>query len=136
MSAYFPNEGEIVAMKQMIVAPMLKVVLFANDVTITAATVYADMTLATFSGYAAVTPTWGAPATDANGKAWSQGSACLFQGSGGGVTNSIYGYALVSQDVSLVNRIVMIEKIAGGPKTMGASGSIIVVAPIMRCYNP
>src|SRR5688572_32940844 len=70
----------------------LRVRLFQSNTTPSQSTVIGDLTEATFSGYAAVTPSFGASATASNKGTITDSAARDFTHNGGGTSNTIYGY--------------------------------------------
>jgi hypothetical protein len=129
------NEGEIQicgVVKANI--PFQKIILFQNNITITDATVYANLTLATFSGYASVTPSWGTPAIDGSGKASMTATAVVFAHNGGGTANTIYGWAWINDDA--ITKKIVSAKLLTTPKSMSVSGDSLTVTLTFRDYQP
>jgi len=94
------NEGEIRIATAVKAIGFQKLVLFTAPTSVSASTVYTDLTLATFSGYAAATPTWGTIAIDGGGKAAMSATAITFSHSGGGTANTVYGWAWIDDDLT------------------------------------
>src|SRR4051794_24675060 len=70
----------------------LRVRLFKNNYTPIATTVVGDLTEANFSGYAAVTPSFGSSATVTSKGTITDGSSRDFTHNGGATSNTVYGY--------------------------------------------
>lgn len=109
--ATIPNEGKITRATPIRALDGQKIVLFVNAVVPGAGTTYAGLTLATFSGYAAVAPAWGGIAI-VNGKAQWVAAGALFSHNGGGVANNVKGWALVRESVADGNTILALELLA------------------------
>jgi len=136
VAATIPNQGELKLLNAIKSGAAYNIVLFQNDLTPSATTVYADMTLATFSGYSQGTITWGTPTTDGGGKGSMTATAVTFTHNGGGTSNNIYGYAIVSQDISMAWHLIMIERLSSPPKSMANNGDSITITPTFKGYNP
>ncbi len=90
-----PNEGEVVQAGFIRTAINGNLKLFSNNATIDQATVLADLTEATFSGYAAiplVTADFAAISTVSNKARLIATAFSTFAHNGGGTSNTIYGY--------------------------------------------
>lgn len=72
---------------------------WVNDFLPNLASVWADFVEATFSGYSPFTPvTWSVPITDTLGLSKLFGGCHLFVNNGGGLGNTVYGWALTRED--------------------------------------
>lgn len=70
-------------------------ILFQNDVNFTLNTLLADLTVATFTGYADVTlTTYPDPYTEPDGTASLDSPQCVFASSGSAVQNTVFGWAV------------------------------------------
>lgn len=94
MAIQVPNVAELPQLdviRDLITAAEIK--LFKNNLTISATTVLADFTEANYSGYGGgQTPAWTAVATDGSGRAHTTSDVMTWSHSGGGTSNTIYGY--------------------------------------------
>ena len=84
-----------------------RLALFQNNLTPGPSTVFADLTLATFSGYAEVTPAFGAATTVSDKGQTEDTFQRTFVCDGGGIGNTIYGYVVYD---ALVNVILWAER--------------------------
>jgi len=114
--------------------PQLFVRLFQNDYTPAAGSVLANFTEATFSGYVAGTiqpgaAGWpGAPLLGAaNHRYQITAGNVAYNGTGAGITNTIYGYYVCDQ----ANNLWWAERLPGAPFTMGAAGSNLTITPTL-----
>lgn len=131
MSLVAPNEGLVAQLTYILQSTISGVadwnlILFKNNATLTQASVYADLTLATFGGYSAVTLTrgsWVTP-TIVSGVAVSTYTTTpqIWTVSSGSET--IYGYAIVTASSP---KIIYVEKFSS-PVAV-AAGGILGVLP-------
>jgi len=134
LAAIVTNEGEIRIANAIKNITFQKIVLFQNNLTPDENTVYSSLTLATFSGYAAVTPTWGTPAMNGSNQAEMTATPAVFSHSGGGTSNNIYGWAWIDDSLG-AQKLIAAERIAGAPKSMSVIGDSITITPKMRDYQ-
>lgn len=126
MAATVPNEGENRMLTEAKGMSNQRVVLFTNNITPGPTTTYSGLTLATFSGYSAVTPSWGSASTDGSGYGSAAAAAAVFAHNGGGTSNNVYGWALV--DITGGSeKILAAERLASPPKAMTLSGDSITI---------
>jgi len=77
--------------------------LYQNDFTPSDAAVIGDLTVCTFSGYAAVTlTTYIAPYTDPDGRAVLTTPQCVFASTGPTIVNSAFGWYILDADGDLL----------------------------------
>lgn len=99
--------------------------LFQNDFAPNVAMVLADLTEATFSGYAAAAGlAWGAPFINADGRAETDLPSQQFQHDGGAVANLVYGYYLTNAAGTVLYGA---ERFADAPIAMSFATNAIVV---------
>lgn len=128
MAVVYVREGMLVELDAILAEASL-VVLWTNSGLIpTVTTVFTDLVLATFSGYAPVTPSFGAGGIDSNGNAARTAGVCQFTHNGGGVSNNVYGWALCRY-VGGVAKIRHVERFSDAPRVMAASGNTIFITP-------
>lgn len=120
-----PNEGELDVLTEYLAAKGadLKIVLFSNNLTVANTNVYADITKATFSGYADQTPGFGAAATVAN-VATAAGTQRTFTRDATGAPQTIYGAALVRESAGPVNKLLKVQKFESS-QTVTNNGDLI-----------
>lgn len=136
MAGVIPNEGELQLCARIKASGTQKMILFKNNLTPVPGTVFANLTEANFSGYASGPVTWGTPFTDGAGKAVMIGTTITFTHNGGGTPNDIYGYAILTQDITLAWFIICAERLSSPPKVMTNNGDSITITPTFRGYNP
>lgn len=125
MAVIIPNEGEVQALKNDVAAGGVQptnLALFKSNTTPTAATVWADLTIANFSGYMTGTPTWGTVATDGSGKASVASSTVTFTHNGGGTSNDVYGWVLYYSIPLGATIIRAIERFSDAPVSFASNG--------------
>jgi hypothetical protein len=106
----------------------LKVALVAADFTPSAVLAWADLTEATFSGYAeSAALTWGAAVLQPDGTWTTTAAEVRFTMTATTVTNTIYGLA-VFQTVSSVKTLAWTEKFAS-PIPIANIGNAVILAP-------
>lgn len=130
------DEGELLVanlIKTNVSLPTL--LLFQNNLTPVAGTVYSGLTLATFSGYAAVTPVFGTPVIDGAGKASMTAAPITFSHNGGVTSNNIYGFAFITNAPG-AQKILTIQRLASAPKVMAVSGDTLTITLTLRDYQP
>ena len=124
MALLIPNEGETAILTR-ILATNLSLGLFKNNLTPTDATVFADVTAATFTGYAAVTLTGGSWSVAAGAPAIATYAVQTFTCSAAGTAETIYGYYIYSGTT-----LYWIERFpAASIAAISASGQSRVVNP-------
>lgn len=126
MAAAVPDQGEIRMLQAVKDISPQRIILFQNNITPGNSTTFADLTEATFSGYARVTPSWGAIATGGDGRAAMVAAAANFTHNGGVVTNLVYGWAWIDSAVG-VEKLIAADRVPSAPKTMAVSGDSITV---------
>lgn len=106
MSLVVPDQGEIRLLDMLINAVGMTNVRLRLYKAISPAlsqdTVYADFTIANFSGYADVTPAMGAASTVSHKGKIVDGSVRNFTHNGGGTSNTVLGYYVVDTGTSKV----------------------------------
>lgn len=127
MAVVYPQEGRKKDLTQMEVGTHL-LVLFQSNTTPGTLTTFADLTLATFSGYSPFTVTWSTVAINGDGNATNATPAYTFTHNGGATSNNIYGWALVLQEAGPVYTLKSAERFADAPRSMAAAGNSIYVA--------
>lgn len=101
-----------------------KMGLYTNSVSISTDTVWADITQATYSGFAEQNiSASGSPAIDGTGKAAVALSPVTFTHSGSSVANTIKGWYVRN---TVTGRLRWIEALAAD-RTMGAAGDVITI---------
>lgn len=132
MSLVLPNEGLVDQLTYLLkstisgVADWLLVLWTNSSYTPSQSSVYSDLTLATFTGYSAVTVTrgtWTTPTIISNAAVSTWGTVAT-QWTNTGSSQTIYGYALVTASSPVIR---VVEKFAS-PVTV-ATGGIIGVLP-------
>lgn len=129
MSLKVPDLGEALMMGEWLsgIAPTLQMRLYQNNYTPVDASVLADFMIATFSGYASVAVTMGAPVSAANKAKSTATSASVFTHNGGGTMNTIYGYYIVD---TVLNEVLWAERF-GSSQTMGNNGDQISCTAVL-----
>ena len=103
--------------------------LYQNVVAITRQSTLADLTIATFTGYASVVGlTFSASYIDVDGSALALGSDNVFVATGSAIGNVIYGYYLT--DAAVAN--LLIAYALQTPVGIASAGQAIAVAPFVR----
>lgn len=131
MAAIIPNEGErriLQARKD--IGPQ-RVILFKNDITPDADTVFADLTECDFSGYSRQVPSFGSITTGVDGRAVMTAAPVLFVHDGGGTANDVYGAALIDAD-SGSEVILSIERLPSPPEALSAVGDSVTVTIVAK----
>lgn len=100
-----------------------RLVLFQNNYNPVPGSVLANLTLATFSGYAPGNVVNGAVAINGGGIAQMSAGTVTFTHNGGGVANTIYGYAVID---NANNVLIWAERFAA-QRSMGANGDSISI---------
>lgn len=105
------------------------VVLFQNDIEVTPNTVYGDLTLADFGGYAPQLITWGAVRKD-ECRSEMLAVPMVFTATGTPLPQTIYGYAIIdSISGPLPGTTVLRAHRFECPKTLKHAGDSVVVQP-------
>lgn len=127
MTAILTNEGQQDMLTYLVVNqfPDVRCGLYTARSVYSKATVLANITAATFSGYAVTTPTWVSFGTDVNGKAQYAAPSQVFTHNGGGTGNTIIGYYLFNNSTG---KVLWLEDF-GAPVTINANGQHIDVKP-------
>jgi len=129
-----PNEGlsrlllYIVQAEELTLFPW-QALLFTNDITPTQATVLADLTEVTWTGYTRLTldPTgWTAPAIDSGQAVSEWGLLPNIWTNGGGPTETVYGYAIVD---TLAGVIRFVQRFDSGDIRAVPPGESVAVLP-------
>lgn len=128
MAVMIPNEGQIRALND-IKASTLLCKLFTNNLTFGVGTVIGDLTEATFSGYAAVTLSFGTVATNGSGQAEMVSATATFTRAVGATSNSVYGWYLVD---SFNTKLVALDNVTSAPKSMTTVGDTITITFTVR----
>lgn len=126
--AIVPNEGELIHAGFIRSALNGSLKLFANNVIPDGATVLADLTEATFSGYAAValaTADFDAVTTVSNKAQIIATAFASFAHNGGGTPNTIYGYYFVQS-----GKVLFAERFDSAKTMSGATDAIQVKAKL------
>ena len=134
----FPNVGEVYAtqaLKDTLDAGVVKVKLFTNDVTLNADTVHGDFTVATFTGYSGMHISFGAVNTDANDKAYIQGTQATFTNTATSSGNTIYGWFIDVDDVDLVFAKKYSQSSPDNRKDMNTLSNVLKVTPTIRLFD-
>lgn len=79
--------------------------LFVNNVTPTAQTTLAELTPATFAGYAPVNLTWGSLLSEGNGAALLVSNLANFRATDGVTPNIVYGFYVIDKTTPTPNLI-------------------------------
>jgi len=107
----------------------MKLVLYKTPVTPGPATAFADLTLADFTGYAAVAgQVFSAAYYDVDFTALSLGEDALFLCSGSAISNTIYGYALLDTAGAVLLAIFPFDQ----PVAVNMAGEAVTVVPFLR----
>lgn len=139
MAVIVPAEGENICLN-IIKAPgsysgyAIYCALFQSNTTPSASTVLADLTECNFSGYAAVSVTWGTVAQDGGGKASMTGTQIDFTHDGGGTPNDVYGWYLYFDNAGAVS-LLAIERFASPPVVMDDNTDIISITPTFKLFD-
>lgn len=131
MAAVIPYEGRVRELERMIAdhAADWELMLFKNNITPTASTVYSDLTEADFSGYTRVVPDWGTVSLNGANLAESVADPCVFTKSGA-TAGSSYGWALV--DTSSGNKILATLRHPDGEHTFTDDGDFKSITPRIK----
>lgn len=126
MADVVPNESLVNLMKLAVQSEhALKVRLFKNDHVPGPDTELADLTEATFSGYAALTlDPMSEPATMPGGKVRSQSLPVVFEHDGGPVANDVYGY-MVTLELPGGSAMLWCGRYEDAPVLMSGVGDVI-----------
>lgn len=139
MALVFPNEGEIYLLKKLLKdtdAGTIEFIigLFSNNFTPLKASVLADITPATFTGYSPVTAArsvWTDPITVADGSAQSTYDTTFLQWIPTSGTQDIYGWYITDPDA---NYLIAAERFATAPITISTTNPIILL-PVIRLHS-
>lgn len=99
-----------------------EMMLYTNTITPGVGTAYADLTEATYSGYARQTVDLSAPVLNVDTEE-IDAAALTFTHDGGGVSNTVKGYAIVRTSD---NKLIVAENLPTA-KTMASSGDFVKV---------
>lgn len=103
--------------------------LYQNNATLTRATTLADLTIATFTGYAPVAGlAFSSPYIDVDGSALALGADNVFVATGSAIANVIYGYMLTDAGVANLQAAYALAN----PVGIGSAGQAVAVAPFLR----
>lgn len=106
----------------------LRLVLLKNPTAVYDATyVYAAGDIATFGGYAPITPVWPAVGNDGFGNGVTNSPMYTFAASGVAPANTIYAWGLWHAGDLKFRQV----KALAAPKTMAASGDLISITPTL-----
>lgn len=127
MSVIFTNEGRKAALDQFLATygPYIRCGLFTAPGAPSVATNLAGVTAATFVGYAAGTPAFGAAAIDGNGNALAAGSTVTFTAGAVVGSQTILGWYLYDSSTA---KLLFIE-LFSAPLVINATGQTITVNP-------
>jgi len=126
MATVFTDEGEKDVLDVYLATAGVRVGLFQNNYVPVAGSVLADLTAATFSGYAVGTPVYGAATTVAN-RANAVAAALNFDHNGGATANTIYGWYVFNTTTSKLLK----ANTLGTPVVMDTAGNRITVTDTM-----
>lgn len=102
--------------------------LYQNDLSPVATTVIADITEATFSGYASEAITWGDPSISEDGHIEMIGVAGEFRPTATTVTNDIYGAYIMTDTPTLFAA----GRLDDPPEFMGATSNVMLLTVRVR----
>lgn len=105
-----------------------KMGLFTNPITPSKNTLYADLTVATFTGYALVALTYSAELTDGAGVQQLVSNLCNFRATGTPASEVLYGYFITDGNVSPV--LYGLETFPSPIVVSVAGNGVSVVSPI------
>lgn len=127
MAIKVPNGGELLLLDALLTyLGTLTLRLYKNNYTPVDASVAGDFTEANFDGYAGIAlSSWGTPATDGSGNALVQHDTLIFQPTGSGVSNTIYGYYVTEPG----GAIVYAELNPAGGQVVGTPADLYPVVP-------
>lgn len=136
-AATLNNEGRQDQLDTMLslLAASLKVQLVTSPTPNDRTKVLANYGICNFSGYADVTPTWGASSLDGNGNAKAVGSTCTFTHNGGGTSNTVVGYIVKDNGTGKV----WFSDLFTAPVLMSSNGNQITLNPVLYlgdCTTP
>lgn len=104
-----------------------KVILYQNNIMLSDFTTLADLTEATFTGYArSAAITWGTPYVNPSQQATSTGASIQFSCTGTAVTQLVYGWALI---IDSTVDVLMVAEAFAEPVSMDGVGAAVVVNP-------
>lgn len=110
--------------------------LYTNDLTPTPDTVLADLTEATFGGYASVTlTTWSNAFSKVNGDGYVVSPLASFSASGVAPSEVVYG-CYVRLGGAPPNALFFAGRFSGGPYPMGAAGDALNFSLTFDLGNP
>ncbi len=123
-TAVIPDEGMKLLQDKLngFIAVTFQLRLYQNNYTPIKSSVFADFTIATFSGYASQTVTFGGGTVTSNISSAVAG-ALTFTRSIGATNNTIYGWFMVDS----VNSKVYAANLLSTPKNMNTSGDAITI---------
>ena len=121
----FTNEGEKRILDFLTAGMSRACMLFKNNYTPVAASVFADFTDADFSGYSAggAALSYAAATTNGGGQSQSLATQVSFSHNGGGTANDIYGYAIYDSVSSKILKAERFDTLIN----MAASGDVIKI---------
>lgn len=136
MALVVPDAGELVWLEKvrayMNSAGGVALKLYQNNYTPVQGSVFASFTEATFSGYATAAITdLGAPVTTSNKAVSTSAAAKVFTHSGGGVSNTVYGYYVVD---AATFAVVWAERFSA-PITMSSAVDSISITPRITLFS-
>jgi len=126
MALVVPDEGEVALLDMLVNGDTLanaELRLYENNLTPDEDTVYGDFNEATFTGYAAQTPTFGSASIVSHKGSISDTATRDFVCSTAGTPDVIYGYYVVDA----VNNLVLWAERFASPITIAAAGDTISI---------
>ena len=111
-----------------------KVRLFTNNMVPSKDTLVGDLTVPTYSGYADVVASFGAPVRRDSGGIATQGAVCSFAMPDATVPTSVYGYAII--DASTPAKLLGVEMFPGGRRDLADALDIISLVPEIAFGGP
>lgn len=122
MAAIIPNEAEVRILEARVAISPQRYILFNDNITPDADTVFADLTEPTWPGYGRQTPTWGAVTTGGDGRAVVVGVPLVFVRTSTGAPQTAYGWAHIDSSagdekilaIALFSSPVVIENVGDG----------------------
>lgn len=105
------------------------ILVYQNNVSLSANTTLADLTVATFDGYANVVGmTWNSPYIDVDGTALVFGASITIVATGGTTPNVCYGYAAVNAGVTTLQTAWAFTS----PQPVDDTGDAVSFVPAFR----
>jgi hypothetical protein len=134
MSLVFANEGLVNVLNKLTAATgwaNVRIKLYKNNYTPLHSSVLADFTEADFSGYTAVTPSYGSATLSGDTATTTDSSSRDFTHDSGGTTNTIYGYYVVD----ITDAKVLFAELFSSSQVMQNNGDKITITSLFTAKS-